>query len=483
MGLLSTIAKFLNWPMEMLGKAREVLKGIGGFILDGIKQLGSMVKDAASGVLHEVIGAFRDIATKLREFADELLAKFGKSAKGDADAAGDAGKSLGDEGSNLGDGANDGATDGQGNGGQSALDKEAQKAEEMEEALAVARAIAKAEDAGHIPGPGIAASLIPLKGRYSWIKTFEAELSGLRYAIYMIASKTKTYATEPDPVNRIIEALGEDEYWRLVKRVGGPENLKMLSVDFQDPAELKALVDAFSGPSQNVTSTAFTKMLGDGMSGRDIKMLVDRVGGDALGPIAFDVGGDAKRIIDKFGDKFVKDMAPLGGEGYLKLEKWDCFTFNSGQKRLIDMRGFKVKNLPSLAGKTQAEVEAELRSRGFQFLEEERGMRVWGDPDGSLVKIKIGEGAKGGRTEDHFDKEILRPTKGDKDWKKDWQNTANTMAKLTDDNMIIPEGVNMAYEDLRNFFWGYSRPQKWPTEFQWDTLKDLWAKAGHLPLG
>src|SRR5262249_39272116 len=100
--VLTTIAKFLNWPMLFMGKAMEALKLLGGYILDGLKSLGSMVAEAGAGALREVTGALREIAGKLGEFADELMAKFGKDAgKADgaaAHAAGDdAAKVAGDD--------------------------------------------------------------------------------------------------------------------------------------------------------------------------------------------------------------------------------------------------------------------------------------------------------------------------------------------------------------------------------------------------
>ncbi|HEX8113797.1 MAG TPA: hypothetical protein VF516_38965, partial [Kofleriaceae bacterium] len=197
MAVISGIAKFLNWPMAFLGEAMGLLKKLGGFILDGLKSLGKMAADAAAGALHEVLGAFREIGTKLGEFADELLSKFGgKTAENDAahtlendaartaenDAARDAGAAKdgkpGDGDGKPGDGAAD-----------SAATKEAQKAAELPQAIAISRSIATAEDVGGVPGPAIAVSLDALKARYSWIKAYEAVPNAAGFEIFLIASK------------------------------------------------------------------------------------------------------------------------------------------------------------------------------------------------------------------------------------------------------------------------------------------------------
>jgi hypothetical protein len=189
MGVLSAIAKFLNWPMEFLGEAMKALKQLGGYILDGLKQLGGMVKEAASSALGEVVAAFREIGTKLREFAEEILAKFRGEAGGAESAAahaaeGDAAKAVQTAERDAAAAEKEAASV-----EKTVAEKEAQKAEELVEAEIIATQIARAEDAGHVPGPVIAGSLDALKGRYSWIKLFEARPKAAGYAIYMIASE------------------------------------------------------------------------------------------------------------------------------------------------------------------------------------------------------------------------------------------------------------------------------------------------------
>jgi len=65
--------------MEFLGEAMKALKLLGGYILDGLKSLGGML--AETGALREVVGAFREIAVMLGEFADELGLRFGKTRR------------------------------------------------------------------------------------------------------------------------------------------------------------------------------------------------------------------------------------------------------------------------------------------------------------------------------------------------------------------------------------------------------------------
>lgn len=182
---------------------------LGGFILDGLKSLGKMAADAAAGALHEMLGAFREIGTKLGEFADELLSKFGgKTAENDAahTLGNDAAHTAENDAARDAGAANDGKPrDGDGNArdgdgaGDSAAKKEAQKAEELAEAIEISKSIAAAEDAGHIPGPAIAMSLDPLEGRYTWIKAYEARPAGADFEIFLIASEHFVWRTSWRP--------------------------------------------------------------------------------------------------------------------------------------------------------------------------------------------------------------------------------------------------------------------------------------------
>jgi hypothetical protein len=196
--VLTGIAKFLNWPMEFLGEAMRLLKSLGGYLLDGLKQLGGMVEHAGAGALREVTGALRDIASKLGEFADEIMGKFGKDAgAADGAAAHDAASTAEHDATGTAGHDADAARDGD-RGYQSAAEREAEKAEEFEEALAVSKAIARAEDVGRVPGPAIAASLEALKARYRWIKAYTAEPRGARFELVLIASSTEFFETHEE---------------------------------------------------------------------------------------------------------------------------------------------------------------------------------------------------------------------------------------------------------------------------------------------
>jgi hypothetical protein len=212
MGVLSAIAKFLNWPMKFLEEAMIALKSLGGFLLKGIKELGGMVAEAGAGALREVVGAFGTIGTKLGEFAEELMAKFGGTAERDAAAVeADAARAVEADAARTteADAARTAETDAARTEGRaaeegSAAEKEAQKAEELVEAIEISKGIVRAEDAGHIPGPAIALSLQALKSRYSWIKGYEAKPDARGYELVLLASThdlghTTNGGVEPHP--------------------------------------------------------------------------------------------------------------------------------------------------------------------------------------------------------------------------------------------------------------------------------------------
>src|SRR5262249_8058919 len=144
-----------------------LLKELGGFILDGIKDLGAMAAEAAGSALKEVMGALGEIGTKLEEVAEESLGKFGGEAEEAGGAAAEAQGAEGRGGGNEGAGA---AAEEEGE--VSAAEKEAQKAEELAEAEAVIQGIKAGAAAGHVPGPALVLALDGLKERYAWIEGF-----------------------------------------------------------------------------------------------------------------------------------------------------------------------------------------------------------------------------------------------------------------------------------------------------------------------
>jgi hypothetical protein len=283
MGVLSSIAKFMNWPMEFLGEAMAALKSLGGFILDGIKSLGSMATEAAGGALKEVIGAFGEIGTKLGEFAEELMAKVhggGGAAEHEAAAAAEKEAATAAEKETATAAEKEGASAAEKEGeqaaekeGEQAAEKEgeeaaaeekaAEKAEEHGEALAVSRALATAEDAGHVPGPAIATSLLGLRARYDWIEGFEAEPSGGGvFTIYMIASKTQVAITHPAfglltaDQKEIAELLGDDAMSKFAT-LPPSDVQKLLSLD---PNVVEKLSMMEEGSLQRLASVPQTEL-------------------------------------------------------------------------------------------------------------------------------------------------------------------------------------------------------------------------------
>jgi hypothetical protein len=179
MAVLQSIAKFLNWPMEFLGEAMGLMKELGGFLLDGIKDLGAMAAEGAGGALREVTGALGDIGTKLEEFADELLGKLGGEAKAETEAVE----------SDLAHAAEGDVVKAEEEGELSAAEREAEKAEELVEAEAVIQGIKRAAAAGHVPGPALVLALDALKERYSWIEGFGPVGQPAPFELMMYASE------------------------------------------------------------------------------------------------------------------------------------------------------------------------------------------------------------------------------------------------------------------------------------------------------
>lgn len=98
--LLKSIAKFINWPMEAMGEVFKIFKSLGKFLLDGIKSMGSAVKESASGAFRAVSKAIGHIGETLIELGERILGKVGgKAAKVEAKAVG----AIEKEGARLGE--------------------------------------------------------------------------------------------------------------------------------------------------------------------------------------------------------------------------------------------------------------------------------------------------------------------------------------------------------------------------------------------
>ncbi|MEH2074783.1 MAG: hypothetical protein V7K57_10390 [Nostoc sp.] len=243
---LKLFAKILDWTSEAMGLAFKGLAKVGGFILDGIKGLGKLL-NKAGGAAKVILDALGEIGQKLITFADELLGRAAKGAasevveeagkkaakevveegaekatkeaveeagkKATKEAVEEAGKKAAKEVVEEGaekatkeaveeagekatkevveEGAEKATKETAEEAGEKATKEAANKAAEMPQALAEAAAIAKSLEATGTPILAIVASLIPMKARYRWINTFEAEpKSGNAFSIFLIASKT-----------------------------------------------------------------------------------------------------------------------------------------------------------------------------------------------------------------------------------------------------------------------------------------------------
>jgi len=225
MKVLQTFAKVLDWTGEALGLAFKALAKVGGYVLDAVKGIGKLLSKAG-GAAKTLLESLSTIGRKLMAFAEELLGltkKAGKGAAGEvaeealekgaketAETAAEKGakeaveagaeksaKEAVEAGAEKGakEGVEAGAEKGTKEVGETAAEKgskeTATKAAEMPQALAEAVAISKSLEAAGMPIPAILAALMPIKSRYRWINTFEAEpKSGDQFAIFMIASKT-----------------------------------------------------------------------------------------------------------------------------------------------------------------------------------------------------------------------------------------------------------------------------------------------------
>src|SRR5215469_12193473 len=90
-----SIAKFINWPMEVAGQAFKILGKIGRYLIDGAKSLGTVIKDAAAGALKVVGEAVGRIGEKLVSFVERILGRFGKLFGKEAASVGEHGLERG----------------------------------------------------------------------------------------------------------------------------------------------------------------------------------------------------------------------------------------------------------------------------------------------------------------------------------------------------------------------------------------------------
>lgn len=215
--VVKAIAKFINWPMEFMGEAFKLLGKLGGYIVDGLKSLGRMVKETGGGALKAVTEAMGNIGKKLVSFAEQLLGRFGGAAarEGTQLAEREAAALAEKEAAKLAEketGAlaeREAATVTEKEAGKLAEKEGAEAAEKkatkeagekgekatIEEAAEqpVAKGLAVGiEESMEAKGASIGAllgGLELLKTRFKWVKGFEAQREGAAYMVYMLSSR------------------------------------------------------------------------------------------------------------------------------------------------------------------------------------------------------------------------------------------------------------------------------------------------------
>jgi hypothetical protein len=242
---------------------------------------------------------------------------------------------------------------------------------------------------------------------------------------------------------------------------------------------VKALIGLDAAKLRNVLrlSDDAIKNLVQGLSGAKIDELITRLGNGVVDAIGKDLqGSETLRVINGLGDNVVKGLAPqLKGSGLKRLLDMGMFKFDPAlSSALTGGRGAAVRGLGPVADMSVADVQSLLRSRGFLHVATERGMEVWTHADGSIVRLKIGKEASGGRPVPHLVKEILKPGK------TDWTKTKDIFAKVGENGDVIPKGTNMAEDQLAQFFRSFVGRDPTPAEL--DLLMKAWGDAGHIPL-
>ena len=211
--VITVIAKVINWPMEVMGEAMGLLKKVGAWVVDGIKGVAGMAKEAAAGAFKTVVEAIRTIGDKLVQWGERIAGELGGGVAHEGEAAlekgaletasvetkaigTDVAKSVETSGAEkteqqLADDAKRHAEQDAAKREESAAQKEEQKAAEHAEAEALADAVIEESD---VEDDSLMTTLLKLytivKTRFTWIESFEMadEAGGEMY--YMRASKT-----------------------------------------------------------------------------------------------------------------------------------------------------------------------------------------------------------------------------------------------------------------------------------------------------
>ena len=223
------LEEILEAPAEMMEEVFGLLKELGTYVVEGVKDIGSMVSEAG-GALGEMMGSLSEIGEDLIKFGEELLedlglvskeAAAGESAVAEAGAAATAVETgaaemsaaekaaaevqAGEEAAAAEAKAAQEAEEAEKQAANEAEEKAEQKEAEKAEAEAEAEAITHAEDAAHVSVPVALAALDELKAQFDWIDHFEAEAAGPGVSELFLVASPKT------PVGTIHEARPAEE--------------------------------------------------------------------------------------------------------------------------------------------------------------------------------------------------------------------------------------------------------------------------------
>ncbi|WP_224250070.1 hypothetical protein [Hyalangium gracile] len=315
----------------------------------------------------------------------------------------------------------------------------------------------------------------------------------------------------------------------LCELVTGKENCN------PDGADLSVSERMFAGAGLIIGSGKFWKLVGahvsaiggviisnhlpkwldrlEDISHAEKEALLQRLGDKTLEHVIDISGQDMFRILDRMGDARVKRLAPyLKNDGLMELMEFRFSKFYPPQSDIVRHLGAKVKSLPSLKGKTRAEVESVLQSRGFgsPIIHEDgsytwtpnpiRELRkdgtwyqdIWMDEhDGSLVRIAA---ATRSQPYLHFKKEISDTPRT--------YDASRVKAKVTDNRAAISEPTNpddaYPYNEISHPGTSYVRDQfaqtlarktgktvrEVETEMaaELEDLVSFWGGETHLPL-
>ena len=186
---------------------------------------------------------------------------------------------------------------------------------------------------------------------------------------------------------------------------------------------------------------------------------------------------EVEKPIDKFGDDVVKTLAPsLKDEGLEKLSQLGMFKFDPAKQNLLDAgQGQTVRNLPPLKDKTRAEIETILTKNGFTppNVGTTGGQEMWLHPDGSVVRMKLGQNAfkDPRRPAEHLVREVSRKQPASSAPK-------DIFAKIAENGNLIPAGPKFAEESLKQWF--RKQTGRLPNPDETRQLMKVWGDAAHI---